>query len=126
MRAKEFISEDHTKAIDVKVSDSLPATFVLPDLKNQDPYLQYRFGLALASVRANAEREADFKDESEFGENMVVVARSAEEEETLRMALAMFGKDNSISQIADSTSRESADTNTQSPIQPQPRVSRKS
>lgn len=99
------------------VAEALPATYVMPELKNQDPYLQYRFGLALASARARKDGEIpSYEDESEFGENLTVVARSPEEEETLAMALALFGKDNSKHLISTKTSGEAKDTYKTSPI----------
>lgn len=100
------------------VKDVMPPTYSLPQLKNQDPYLQYRFGLALAAARAHQAGEVEYAPESSFGENMIVVARSPEEEETLRLALSLFGKLNASSLITTSKSEEAADVNTQSPIQP--------
>ena len=54
MRAKEFIKEqklsDMHDGLDV-AAKSLPNTFVIPELKNQDFYELYRFGVAIADVR---------------------------------------------------------------------------
>ena len=94
----------------------MPATFILPDLKNQDAYLQYRFGLALASARAVENGDVTFKDTSQFGENMVVVARSEEEATTLSAALKMFGTHNRSIQVANAISKEAAGTAVVSPI----------
>ena len=116
MRIKDIIVENASGSLTDAVSNAMPATFVMPGLKNQDPYLQYRFGLALASARARAAGEVPYEDESTFGENLVVVARSKEEEEQLSMALALFGKDNSKRQIANTESSESSDTYHQSPV----------
>ena len=116
MRACEFIKEDAALLTDV--ADALPTTYVMPELKNQDPYLQYRFGLAIAAARAQKAGEVEYHDESEYGENMIVLARSPEEEETLDLALALYGKDNAKRLITTSKSEESSDTYTQSPMQP--------
>ncbi len=116
MRAKEFIIENETDTIEAGVADAMPATYALSGLKNNDAYQQYRFGLALASARARKEDDATFTDESEYGENMVVVARSAEEEETLAMALALFGHNNEKKLISTKKSEEAKDTYTQSPV----------
>ena len=67
MKAKEFISEAIENKPDL---DPLPATYVLPKLQNQDAYLQYRFGIALASARARVAGEIPFEPQSDFGENM--------------------------------------------------------
>jgi hypothetical protein len=125
MRAKEFVIEQNTGSLSDAVREAMPATYVMPELKSQDPYLQYRFGLALASARAKAQGELPYESESEFGENMVVVARSKEEQETLAMALALFGEDNAKRLISTETSDEPSDTYKQSPIQPSKQVRRR-
>ena len=51
MRAHEFISEGRIGSIAPDVARALPATYVIPELPNQDPYLQYRFGVAMASAK---------------------------------------------------------------------------
>jgi hypothetical protein len=116
MKSKEFIKEDDTGTLSNDVRSAMPATYIMPDLKSQDPYLQYRFGMALASARAKKNGEVTFSDESKYGENMVVVARSAEEQETLEMALALFGRNNRSELISTPKSEEPSDTNTKSPI----------
>lgn len=116
MRATEFITETAEGSIVPAIADAMPSTFVLPQLKSQDPYMQYRFGLALAAARAQAAGETTYDTESKFGEDMVVVARSKEEEETLRMALALFGKMNSSKMVSTSKSEESSDIYHQSPL----------
>lgn len=116
MRASEFIIEDATGSLAPGVANALPATWVLPDLKSQDPYLQYRFGLALAAARAQKAGEVTYSDESMFGEKMVVMAYSKEEEQTLNLALTLFGKDNASQLISTRSSKESSDVSTKSPV----------
>ena len=115
MKSSDFLTEQ-TETLTTEAEHTLPATFVLPDLKNQDAYLQYRFGLALASARAVSQGETTFHTSNKFGENMAIVARSAEEEETLAMALKLFGSNNKAVQIASSTSQELPTTFTTSPV----------
>lgn len=81
MRAKEFISEQILKG---EEKHTLPATYVLPHLPNQDPYLQYRMGLVLASSGPNHQIASPA---SPWGENMAVSAYSSGEEEILKTAL---------------------------------------
>ena len=57
MRAKEFIIENSLS----KVHDGLevaavsrPNTYVIPELKNNDFYELYRFGVAIAAVRGES------------------------------------------------------------------------
>lgn len=116
MRAYEFITENATGSLDTGVSKALPATWILPDLKSQDPYLQYRFGLAMAGARARKAGDIPFSSESKFGEKMVVTAYTPEDEETLRMALALFGKDNANELVSTKKSEEAADVYKQSPV----------
>jgi hypothetical protein len=53
MRARESICEDidgRTGSIVYDVGRALPGVFKIPKLQNQDPYLQYRFGVAIAGA----------------------------------------------------------------------------
>jgi hypothetical protein len=117
MRAKEFIAEVKLHGtfgtVEKNVSDSLPGTFVQRDLRNTDPYMQYRYGLALASARANKEHEVEFEQESAWAENLAVVTYSKEDEETIRLADAMMGV--SATRIASQNSTET-DVNAASPV----------
>lgn len=106
MKSSDFLTE-HTEPLSSDQAHALPAAFVLPDLKNNDAYLQYRFGIALAAARAADAGEVSLDAETVFGENMAVIARSKEEEETLSMALRSFGTHNRSKQISSSTSEES-------------------
>ena len=124
MRFNEFINENSTGSLSNGVAEAMPATFAMPGLTNQDPYLQYRFGLALAAARAHKQDGVPYQDESKFGENLIVVARSKEEEEPLAMALALFGKDNAAHLISTTKSEEAKDVYTKSPIQAAARKTR--
>lgn len=81
MRAKEFISEQQ---IEGEERHTLPATYILPNLPNQDPYLQYRMGLQLAAAGPDMYKPAA---DSPWGENMAVTAYSSGDEEILKQAL---------------------------------------
>ena len=109
MKASEFIVEAAVLSADV--ADALPTTFVMPELKNQDPYLQYRFGVAMAAANANKELGVEYKAQDAFGEQMVVVARVPEEEEIVQLALKLIGKSNSSRVISTKASEETSDVN---------------
>jgi hypothetical protein len=117
MRAKEFLPETKLHGtfgtVEKNVSDSLPGAFVQRDLRNTDPYMQYRYGLALAGARAKAEHDIDFEQESAWAENFAIVTYTPEDEETIRLADAMMGV--SASRIASQTSTET-DVDTKSPV----------
>lgn len=121
MRAKEFIKEGfkpktHGKAekVNAKADATLPGVFVQQQLRNTDPYMQYRLGMAVASARAHEQGEVDFDQESAFGENLVQVMYASEDEETIKLASKMMGV--TPTRITDNASREPNSTNTTSPI----------
>jgi hypothetical protein len=118
MRSKEFIPETKLHGtygkVDPNVSDPLPGAFVQRDLRNTDPYMQYRYGLALAAGRAKAVGDVDFQQESMWAENLGIVAYSAEDEETIKLADKMMGVTGT--RIADRHSKEAPGANTVSPV----------
>ena len=77
MRAYEFITEGRTGSLAPDVAEALPATYVIPELPNQDPYLQYRFGVAMAAAKGAKARATDgiptFAKDSDWGENQIVI-----------------------------------------------------
>ena len=95
MRAKEFINEGirgrEGSLID-DVASALPATFAIPSLQNQDPYLQYRFGIALAKAKGSSTHDIPpFEAESAWGENAIIVAYDPESEKMIDQALKDVG-----------------------------------
>jgi hypothetical protein len=78
MRAKEFITEAFIQKLLPDQADALPATYAIPELPNQDPYLQYRFGVAMAGAKGREQREKDGVARpaaaSAWGENEIVVS----------------------------------------------------
>lgn len=121
MRAKEFIKESfnaksHGKPgkVRARADATLPGVFVQRQLRNTDPYMQYRLGIAVASARAHERGEVDFEQESAFGENTVQVMYAPEDEETIRLASKMMGV--SPTRITDNASREPDATNATSPV----------
>ncbi len=125
MKAREFIRENQNQSLPGTSADALPSTVALPQLKNQDIYLQYRMGVALAAALAHENGEIDFDPESAFNENMIVVARTPEEEEQLRLALKMMPVSKQIKMISTHRSEEARDTNIKSPVAPKPLLKRK-
>lgn len=112
MRAKEFINEDHyIGRLEDGIRHTLPRTYVLPNLPNQDPYLQYRFGLSLAASGAGAKKPTP---ETPWGENMAVLAYTSGDQEIIQNALA--GSHEAAVQISTDKSEENPDTNIKSPV----------
>ena len=95
MRAKEFMIESRTGSLQPDAAAALPATYVIPELKNQDPYLQYRFGVAIAGAKGAEQRTKDnvpkFSEESAWGENQIVVSYGLDLDNIINDALKSMG-----------------------------------
>jgi hypothetical protein len=115
VRAKEFIIET-TGSILPDVQRTLPATFVIPDLKNSDFYMQYRFGVALAGAKGAEQRKQDnvpeYSKESPWGENEVIISYAGRQplEGYIDDALKTMGMAGAKKQITTSRSEEPVGT----------------
>jgi hypothetical protein len=107
---------------------SLPYTYKLNDLKNQDFYEIYRFGVAVASVRGDQANEnplnkgldtykPEFRAESSWGENQVVSSFDPNIKDVVKKALRKVNK-SGITSVSTPGSEEMGDTSTVSPIKP--------
>ena len=116
MKINEILNENATGSLAPAVARTLPATFEFPSLKNTDPYLQYRMGVALASART----QEPFSDESAFGENMSIVGYTDADIETIELAMKLVGKEFSAGakMITTKHSEEANDVNHNSPLKP--------
>ena len=126
MRAKEFITETALSKVHDGLdlaSMALPNTYVIPDLKNNDFYDLYRFGVAIAAVRGEGGNDnvqnkfkPDFRAESSWGEHQVVSSEFDKElGNTIDQALKKVGKSGK-KMVSTPASDEMDDTLTQSPI----------
>jgi hypothetical protein len=122
MRASEFINEGRTGTITRDVGLALPGAFKIPALKNQDPYLQYRFGVAIAGAKGAAQRANDHVPpfdgkESVFGENEIVVSYDPHVKDYIHDALRSMGMPPSDAiQIGTMASEEAPDVDKVSPV----------
>ena len=121
MRAREFVKEGRTGSITHDVGLALPGAFKIPALKNQDPYLQYRFGVAIAGAKGAAQRSKDgvppFERESVFGENEIVVSYDPDVVTYIRDALQAMGlPSNDAVRIGTQASEEAPDVDKRSPV----------
>jgi hypothetical protein len=120
MRAKEFIISEGAKAhgtfsgIGASADLALPGVWVQRQLRNTDPYMQYRYGLAMAAARADQAGHVDFEQESGWAENLTIVGYAAKDEEVIKMADKLMGVTGT--RVADTASRETPDLNTVSPV----------
>ena len=124
MRAREVVAEGKTGSITRDVGLALPGAFKIPALKNQDPYLQYRFGVAIAGAKGAAQRARDDVPdfdgaESVFGENEIVVSYDPTAEIWIKDALKAMGMPPSdAKRIGTQASEEAPDVVKTSPIKP--------
>ena len=124
MRAREFIVEvamGRTGSLQQDVALALPGAWKIPALKNQDPYLQYRFGVAIAGAKGAAQRAKDgvpnFEEDKIFGENEFVVSYDPHTIDYIRDALRAMGLPPSDAvQVATMASEEATDVDTRSPV----------
>ena len=123
MKIKEVIVEGGTGSLTIGVARAMPTTWELPGLPNQDPYLQYRMGLAMANARSGQQLDTA----SAFGENMSVVSYTDADNETVELALKTIGKKfaKGAKSISTRKSEEAPDVNTSSPVQAKGPVRRK-
>ena len=118
MRAYEFINEakthGHAEHMSDRKSGPLPGVFAQKDLRNTDPYMQYRYGMAVAAARAHRDHGVDFDQETDWAENLTQVMYAPEDEETIQLASKLMGV--KPTKITDSESREPKSTDTGSPV----------
>lgn len=128
MRAREFIFEQRLDQIhdglDV-ASKALPNTYVIPELKNNDFYDLYRFGVAIAAVRGEQGKsdgvmdgyEPEFRATSAWGEQQVVSSFDPDVGKVIDQALSKVGKSGKKA-VSTPDSDEMDDTETGSPMKP--------
>ena len=128
MRAKEFIFEQRLDQVHDGLevaSMALPNTFVIPELKNNDFYDLYRFGVAIAAVRGESGTDdvqnghkPNFNAESSWGEQQVVSSEFDKDiGKTIDQALKKVGKSGK-KMVSTPSSDEMDDTSIGSPIKP--------
>ena len=113
MRAREFISEQAHGSLQPGVAEALPSTFIIPGLPNQNSYVQYRYGVALAGAGAKEALEKEgmdtFHKESPWGDGMIIVAYDESEVALMKKALDMMNV-GGATQISTAESEESSST----------------
>jgi hypothetical protein len=103
MRAREFITEQRLDKVHDGLevaSKALPNTYIIPELKNNDFYDLYRFGVAIAAVRGEQGQadgvmdghEPKFEAESMWGEHQVVSSFDPNVGKVIDKALSKVGK----------------------------------
>ena len=104
MRAREFIVE---REMSDRKSSTMPLSKHYPEMPSSDPYLAYRFGMAMADHTIN-------HAEGPAAQHAVVVAYTPEEEEIMRGGETQTGHKGKM--LTDRGSREPKTTYTVSPV----------
>lgn len=125
MRLKEFLTEEQLQDVHDALSIaqlSLPYTYKLNDLKNNDFYPIYRFGVAIAAVRSEEGTDdvqngykPEFEPESQWGENQIITSFDPHVGSVIDKALKKIGKPGK-KMVSSSGSEEMKDTNKGSPM----------
>ena len=115
MRAKEFITEQSN--LPDRITKPMPATWVIPELQNQNAYLQYRFSVALAGAKAARNGDIPRMDkDSVWGENQLVSGyMNPDVAEDIDFALGEMGL-NGKKLVTTEHSEETPDTGIGSPL----------
>jgi hypothetical protein len=127
MKIREILQETQKSQgqhdnLEDQVAAALPGVYVQRQLRNTDPYLQYRYGIAVAAARAIANGELDkhsYEQESAFAENLTQVVYTDQDKETIQLASRLMGV--TPTAIDNTPSSESKSVNSLSPV---PRIKR--
>ena len=116
------MSEGRTGSIQPDVSRALPATYLITSLPNQDPYLQYRFTVAIANAKGKKAREGDdippFQRVNPWGRDELVVSFDPHIKDWIDEALAEMNYPASTAkQVTTTHSQEMPDVYYKSPVQ---------
>jgi hypothetical protein len=93
MRAREFIREQ--RELPPEYAEPMRYTYILPGLSASDPYKNYRFGVAIARARSDAQPDTqdpyrpEWTAETAFGENGVIVGFNNNVDPIIDAALKM-------------------------------------
>jgi hypothetical protein len=120
MRAREFIIEQ--RELPPEQADPLRYTYVIPGLSASDPYNNYRFSVAMARARSDANKDdidpnrPAWTPETAFGEHGVVVGMNKGIEKIIDQALAMTNTPGGKELVSTAKSLEPKFVDTTSPV----------
>ena len=119
------IYEGRTGSLQHEVADSLPHAFIVPELDSSNPYRQYKFGVAIASVRGSQKRlddgitPFDKSDLDEvFGDSEMIISYDPTIGDVIQQALKQIGAKDGVRRVGVTGSKESSDVGTVSPVKP--------
>lgn len=123
MRAREFIVEQEN--LPAESAEPMKYTYIIPGLSAADPYNNYRFGVAIARARSDADinDSTDAKkfmpawsSETAFGEHGVVVGFNKNIDKVIDKALQMTKTSGGKRLVTSGPSEEPSSVQKQSPV----------
>lgn len=86
MRLIDLIEGRKHAPLSIELHNTMPPTFIMPTLQNNDSYMQYRYVVALASAKAIENGDVQMDPLSTWNENQAVVCYAPEEQEIVKIA----------------------------------------
>lgn len=86
MKLADLFENLHPVPLRDDFASTLPPTYIMPELQNNDSYVQYRYIVALAAAEAVAKGEVKMEQESTWNENTSVVCYTPAEEQIVQNA----------------------------------------
>lgn len=91
MKLIDLLENGTSYKIRADIQNSLPPTFVIPELQNSDAYRQYRHSVALAAARSTKDSNNHVDSEVAWGQDQSVICYTPEDIETLEIANKLMG-----------------------------------
>ena len=114
MKISDLFEGLHAVPLRADLTDTLPPTYVMPELQNNDSYVQYRYLVALAAAEAIERGEIDMAQASTWNEMTSVVCYTPEEEAIEQDANKHMGVNGK--KISKTPSKEPTWVNKNSPV----------
>ena len=116
MRLIDLLEGRKSAPLSIDLHNTMPPTFIMPTLQNNDSYMQYRYVVALAAAKAVEKGEVDMDKLSTWNENQAVVCYAPAEEELVKLANKHM--DVGSEMITDTPSQEPDSVFHDSPVRP--------
>jgi len=122
MRAREFITEERNLPIEIR--EPMAWAYEIPDLDTANPYRVYRFGVAIARARSDAEPntvnpyQEEWSEHTAAGEAAMVVGMNPSVDPIIDQAMRMAGVAGSKKALSTPGSREPEFVDKISPVKP--------
>lgn len=86
MKLIDLIEGRKTVPLSLDLHNTMPPTFIMPTLQNNDSYMQYRYVVALAAAKAIENGDVEMNQLSTWNENQAVVCFAPAESDIVKLA----------------------------------------